>query len=238
MLRQLVVATLVALTLLPACGGPETAAPALPSGAVQAAPNDRFTDPELEVDDFVALFEGESREIALERDALVEVCGLQPGMAIADVGAGTGLFLEPFAEAVGPTGRVFAVDISTGFIRHLRERAEAAGWSQVTPVLCTERSAELEEGSVDVIFVCDTYHHFGYPADTLASLHAALVPGGRLVVVDFERIPGVSREWLLGHVRADKATFAAEIREAGFELEREVDVPGLHENYVLVFRRP
>jgi len=63
-------------------------------------------------------------------------------------------------------------------------------------------------------------------------------PGARLVVVDFERIPGVTREWLLDHVRADKQTFLEEIVAAGFEFLDEPDVEGLEENYVLRFRRP
>ena len=62
--------------------------------------------------------------------------------------------------------------------------------------------------------------------------------GGRLVVVDFERIPGVSREWILGHVRAGKETFAKEIESVGFTKRTEIEVPGLKENYFLVFTSP
>ena len=60
----------------------------------------------------------------------------------------------------------------------------------MTVVLGGERSVELPEASVDLAFVCDTYHHFEYPRSTLASLHTAIRPGGALVVVDFEREPG------------------------------------------------
>src|SRR5690606_28394541 len=97
--------------------------------------------------------------------------------------------------------------------------------------------SRLPKASIDVIFVCDTYHHFSHPESTLASLHRALRPGGRLVVVDFERIPGVSREWLLDHVRAGKEVFRAEIEAAGFVLDREVEIAGLEENYCLTFTR-
>jgi predicted methyltransferase len=71
----------------------------------------------------------------------------------------------------------------------------------------------------------------------LASLRQALVPGGRLVVVDFERIEGQSRDWVLEHVRADRATFQSEIEAAGFELVDAPVIAGLEENYVLRFRR-
>jgi predicted methyltransferase len=87
-------------------------------------------------------------------------------------------------------------------------------------------------------FVCDAYHHFvEYPA-MLASIRQALVPGGTLVVVDFDRVPGTSREWLLTHVRAGKDEVRGEIEEAGFEFLDEVDVEGFAENYLLRFRRP
>jgi hypothetical protein len=58
------------------------------------------------------------------------------------------------------------------------------------------------------------------------------------VVLDFERIPGESEDWVMGHVRAGKEVFRREIESAGFRFEREVTVEGLKENYVLRFRRP
>jgi SAM-dependent methyltransferase len=132
---------------------------------------------------------------------------------------------------------VYAVDIAPAFIEHVRQRAAAAGLSQVRPVLCDDRSTGLPRGSVDVAFVCDTYHHFEHPADTLASVHDALRPGGRLIVVDFEREPGTSRDWVLEHVRAGRADTIAEIEGAGFRFVRELPVEGLDENYVVEFAR-
>ena len=186
----------------------------------------------------MTIFEGESREIAVERAALAAAVGLAPGEEVADIGAGTGLFLEPFARAVGAEGRVFAVDISPGFVEHLDARIADEGWTNAQTVLCTERSTELQSASVDAAFVCDTYHHFEYPDHTLASLHDALRPGGRLVIVDFEREEGVSDEWVLNHVRAGKSVFRGEIEAAGFTFEEELELDGLAQNYVLVFRRP
>ena len=223
------------LVLLGAFGAPELEEP--PEAPVREGLNERFLSPELDVAEFVETFEGESREIALARDALARAVGLAPGMAVADVGAGTGLFLAPFAAAVGPGGVVYAVEISEGFASHLRARARDEGLAQVEVVLCDERDSRLPPASVDRVFVCDTYHHFTYPRTTLASLRRALRPGGRLVVVDFERIPGVSRAWTLDHVRAGKDTFRAEIEEAGFRFLEEVAGLGLEENYCLVFAR-
>lgn len=223
---------------LSACVGPfESAGESVAETSVKAGINDNFLDPGLDVEAFIERFEGESREIAAHRGAIVQALYLTPGLDVADVGSGTGLFLAPLSRGVGAEGTVYAVDISPVFVEHLRARAAEAGLANVEVVQCSERSAELAEASVDLVFICDTYHHFEYPQSTLASLHAALRPGGRLVVVDFERIPGVSRDWMLEHVRAGKEVFRAEIEAAGFEHLSEVDVEGLEENYLLVFRR-
>jgi len=75
-------------------------------------------------------------------------------------------------------------------------------------------------------------------AAALALLATALVAPGALYVVDFERIPGESPEWVLDHVRAGREVFRSEIEAAGFRSEGEVEVPGLSDNYMLRFRRP
>ena len=95
----------------------------------------------------------------------------------------------------------------------------------------------LPPKSADVIFVCDTYHHFEYPKSTLASMHRALKDDGHLIVVDFERIEGKSRDWTMGHVRAGREVFRAEIQVAGFTLAEEKKIDGFQENYFLKFRK-
>jgi len=206
--------------------------------SVRPGINERFLAQDLDVEQFVRTFEGESREIAVHHREILDAVGLQAGMSVADVGAGTGLFLAPLADAVGQQGRVFAVDISPRFVEHLEQRARDEGLAQVRVVQCAEDSVELPAASIDAALICDTYHHFEYPHSTMASLLRALRPGGRLVVVDFERIPGVSREWTLDHVRAGKQVFRAEIEAAGLRFEDEVEIQGMEENYVLRFRRP
>lgn len=206
--------------------------------SVRPGANDVFLDPDLDVDRFVSTFEGESREIAVHHEAIVDALGLRPGMDVADVGAGTGLFLRALHDATAPDGRVLAVEIAPAFVEHLAQRIELEELARAEVVLCTERSAELPSASVDVVFTSDTYHHFEYPRSTLASLHDALRPGGMLCIVDFERVPGVSRDWVLEHVRAGRAQVIAEVEAAGFRLLDAPLVPGLAENYVLRFTRP
>jgi ubiquinone/menaquinone biosynthesis C-methylase UbiE len=115
---------------------------------------------------------------------------------------------------------------------------EREGLESVRVVRSNAHSVELPVDSIDVAFVCDVYHHFEYPKAMLASLRSALRPGGALIVVDFERIPGTTRNWVIEHVRAGKPEFIGEIERAGFELEQEISVEGLSENYMLRFRAP
>ena len=181
------------------------------------------------------IFEGESRELFPARNEILAATGVRPGMRIADIGAGTGLYTRLFADATGEKGWVYAVDISTRFLEHINERSAAQ--RNVTAVLGQQDSVRLPPGSIDLAFLCDTYHHLEYPEASLQSIHEALAKGGVLVVVDFERIPGQSRDWVLGHVRAGKEVFRKEIEKAGFQFLEEKKVPGLQENYLLRFRK-
>lgn len=232
----------LAFLLLSACKSPEKVvppppAPEPPVESVKPGINKDFLDPALDPQKFVERFETESREIYTERASILAAVGLRPGQVVADIGAGTGLFTLPFAELVGRDGKVFAVDIAPAFIERIEKLCDARGLRNVEGVTCAEDDARLPAASVDVAFICDTYHHFEYPARTLASIHEALRPGAELVVIDFHRIEGVSREWCMGHVRAGQEVFAAEIAAAGFEPVPQAQIAGLKENYILRFRR-
>jgi ubiquinone/menaquinone biosynthesis C-methylase UbiE len=222
------------LPFLLALGLSACAAP--PEESVKPGINDSFLNPELDVDSYVARFEVESREIYVERKGLTAAVGLEAGMAVADIGAGTGLFEPLFADAVGETGLVYAVVISPGMIEHLQERKQNEGWENVEVVQCSEDDAGLSARSVDRVFICDTYHHFEFPRSTMSSIRSALRKGGELIIVDFERIPGVTRQWLLDHVRAGKEEVIGELQDFGFELIEEIKLPGLRENYILRLR--
>src|SRR5690606_20873214 len=83
--------------------------------------NARFLDPNLDVARWQKTFEGESREVYAARKEVIEALQLAPGQSVADIGAGTGFYLWAFADAVGPTGHVFGVEIAPRFLERLRE---------------------------------------------------------------------------------------------------------------------
>ncbi|MEP4076267.1 class I SAM-dependent methyltransferase [Haloferula sp.] len=210
-------------------------APSTGEKSVKPGINTRYLDPTLKVDDWLKRFEVESREVFHNREHILNACEIQPGMVVADIGAGTGLFTRLFSQAVGEKGWVHAVDINARFLEHIQARAAQEKQKNITTVLCPQDSVSLPPESIDLAFICDVYHHFEFPRTTLESLHRALKPGGRIIMIDFIRIEGVSSDWTLGHVRAGEEVFRQEVEEAGFRLDAKLKVPGLKDNYCLRF---
>jgi ubiquinone/menaquinone biosynthesis C-methylase UbiE len=212
------------------------AAAARPESSVRPEVNAEYLKPDLEVQAWIDRFERAGREIYDHRQAILRATGVARGNTVADVGAGTGLFTTLFAKVVGESGRVYAIDIAPAFLAHIDARIQAMGLTNVTTILGSERSVSLPEGSVDVVFLCDAYHHFQYPRSMNASLWKALRPGGTLILIDFKRVPGQSAQWVLDHVRAGQEVFTAELEDAGFRKLEEL--PLLKENYFIRFRKP
>lgn len=202
--------------------------------SVRPGINDPFKNPDLKK--YVETFEGESREVFAKRKEVVAAVGLKPGHAVADIGAGTGLYTRLFAAEVGEKGKVYAVDISEKFLEHIAKVNKEAKVANVETVVCKPHSVELKPKSIDVAFICDTYHHFEFPTRTMTSLHAALKPGGRVVVIDFRRVKGESTDWVMNHVRAGQEVFEQEILDAGFKKVKE-EKKILKENYFVVFEK-
>lgn len=180
-------------------------------------------------------FEHEGRAIYDARFRILDEMGLRPGMDVADIGAGSGLFSRLIAQRLGPTGTVYAVDISKNLVDHIAQTARDEHLVGLKPVLGDPRSPKLAPRSVDVVCIIDSYHHFEYPAEMLAGIRQALRPDGLLMLVDFKRIEGMSRDYVLKMVRAGKGTFTDEFLNAGFEVAGEI--PHLTpEQYLLKFK--
>ena len=166
-------------------------------------------------------------------DQVVKHLGLKPGEAVADIGAGSGYFTLRFAHAVGPTGKVYAVDVDQGMLDYLQGRAKKGHLANIEPVLAEPHDPKLPSASVDVIFVCDTLHHIPDRATYYPLLVRALRPGGRLVNIDFDKKPlplGPPLE-----MKIAKEDMIEEVKPAGFHVLKEFDF--LPYQYFLIFGR-
>jgi ubiquinone/menaquinone biosynthesis C-methylase UbiE len=142
----------------------------------------------------------------LERDGqfvpperVFDALGFEPGMAIADIGAGEGYFSLPFAQRLGPDGQLWAEDIFPGFLDFIAWRAEDLGLDNVHTVLGAPTDVMLPEASMDRVFVCEVYKYVSTNAQRgdaahleatvrpfATSLRRALKDDGRLVFVEHD----------------------------------------------------
>jgi ubiquinone/menaquinone biosynthesis C-methylase UbiE len=185
--------------------------------------------------DWVTTFENPGREVFDRRQQVLEALALKPGMDVADIGAGTGFYSLLFASTVGPEGRVYAVDITEDFVSNIARRATINGLTNVHTILSTATDVKLKNGSIDLAFVCDTYHHFEYPQTMLASIRKALRKGGELVIIDYRVQAGIASPWVMSHVRASRQTVISEVEMAGFRLVEDLDM--LTQNFFLRFKK-
>jgi len=168
---------------------------------------------------YLARLEGEDRIAWQKPDEVVRALGLRPGAIACDIGVGPGYFALRLARAVGPRGRVYAIDVEPRMIAVLRERLRGAGLGNVRPILARGGKPALPPRRCDVILVVNTFHHFPDGPATLRALARRLAPGGRIVNVDFHK-----RDLPVGppiEHKVSREDFIAAAREAGLELAAE-----------------
>jgi ubiquinone/menaquinone biosynthesis C-methylase UbiE/phosphohistidine phosphatase SixA len=182
---------------------------------------------------YIAMLEDPQRDAWQRPAQVVSALRLREGDSVADVGAGSGYFTLRLAGAVGAGGRVHAVDISRDMLSHLEQRVRAAGVPNVDLILAKPDDPLLAPGSVDLVFICDTWHHIDDRVRYLATLTRALKPGARVAIVDF-----YPRELPVGpppSMKLSRDQVVGEFAAAGFHVAEEHDF--LDYQYFLVFAR-
>jgi len=161
-------------------------------------------------EEWIKTLEGPARVASLKIDEVVAALQLKPGQSLADIGAGPGVFEVPLAKAVGPSGRVFAVEIDAGFFPEIKKRADEAGVKNVQTVLGKFTDPALP-ANVDMALFHDVLHHVEDRAGYLKTLARYLTPSGRIAVIDYEGSAGphkgqpelqVTREQLASWMKA------------------------------------
>ncbi|MBW2316643.1 MAG: class I SAM-dependent methyltransferase [Deltaproteobacteria bacterium] len=170
----------------------------------------------------VAGYEGDDRESWQQIDRVIETLGLSAGQQVADIGSGSGYFTRHLAPAVAPGGRVFAVDVDPEMNAYLEARLAEEGIENVTVVLAEPGDPGLVEGSIDLVFTSNTYHHLPNQRAYFAGLRPYLAPGARLAVVEYEPSKAGWFARTFGHA-TPKAQIVAAIVAAGYRLEADHD---------------
>lgn len=165
--------------------------------------------------------ERSAREKEEAPEAALQAIGIQKGMIVADIGAGTGYFSIRIARRVGPTGKVYANDIQPEMLERLREKSEHDGITNIETVLGSEADPKLPAGKMDLVILVDVYHELSQPQAMLERIRASLKPDGRLILLEYRKedptIP----------IRPDHKMSIPEVRtevEAeGFKLDKVLD---------------
>jgi ubiquinone/menaquinone biosynthesis C-methylase UbiE len=168
-----------------------------------------------------------SRDVWQQPKTVIQALSIAPGSRVADLGAGGGYFTWRLAEAVGPEGKVYAVDVDETALRLIEQERAQRGVAHVELVRATPTDARLPVAGVDLIFTCNTYHHLPDRTAYFQSLARALRPGGRIAVIEYK-----DSGWLAGH-STPKETVLHEMEAAGYRLIREFDF--LPKQHFLVF---
>ena len=172
-----------------------------------------------------AYLDSEERRAYLDPTRILKAFRLRPGMRIADIGSGTGFFAIPAAEIVGPTGRVYAGDLSPEMLEDLRTKLQRARTGNLEALRSTEDRVPLPDASVDFAFLACVLHELDGPG-TLLEARRVLTPAGRLGVVDWKKEDSEFGPPKAHRLDEDEAR--AVVSDAGFDPTRTFDAGEHH----------
>lgn len=161
-----------------------------------------------------------SRDTWQKPKDVVEQLAIAPGSRVADLGAGGGYFTWYLADAVGSQGTVFAVDIDDTGLDLIAKEIQSRGIMNVKTVRADPNDAKLPE-PVDLVFICDTYHHMTDRVAYFQKLALSLTTNGRVAILDFH--PHGFFSGFLGHGTA-KEDVRREMEAAGYRHEGDFKV--------------
>jgi ubiquinone/menaquinone biosynthesis C-methylase UbiE len=145
-------------------------------------------------------------------DEIISALGLKPGMGVADLGAGGGYFTLRFARAVGKEGKVYAVDIREDLLEIIRDAVSKSRLDNVVYVCAREDDSMLPEGSADLIFVRNVFHHLPDQEKYFRNIRPKLRPGGRIAIIEYKK-----GSYYAGHETPEE-TVIASMKKAGYAL--------------------
>jgi len=181
-----------------------------------------------------AWLERPDRQQEERTDLLIENLPIGPGDRVADIGAGTGYFSLPMARMVGATGTVYAVDIQPEMLAMIEARADREGKTNIELVLATETDPGLTRESIDMALFVDAYHEFEWPREVMSAIYESLVPGGKVVLIEYraeDRSVAIRKLHKMTERQARK-----EMQAAGLVFVENLDF--LPQQHFLIFAKP
>ena len=180
--------------------------------------------------EYARFLETRERVERMEVSRVVEALALKPGQLVVDLGSGSGLFTRALARAVGPSGIAYAVDIDPALLKIVESSAARSGIKNLTTVLAAPDDPKLPQ-PVDLIFICDTFHHLPDKPTYAKTLFRYLKPGGRVAVIDF------SNDWPGGHdaMRYSPDDLEKWMTGAGFTRDQSFDFP--KNSFYIVYKK-
>jgi arsenite methyltransferase len=167
---------------------------------------------------YIAMLEHKDRDEFQKPEKVMEAMALKPGERVAEIGAGSGYFTIRIAKTVGPTGLVWAIDIEQEMLDYIEKRAVEEKIKNIRLKLVPEDNPQLPNKGVDTIIIIHTYPYIRKRIDYVKKLRAALVPGGRIVIIDYVPKSWEERPWgPLPHQQVPRSTVDSEMTEAGFK---------------------
>jgi len=167
------------------------------------------------------------RDAIEEPERVMEATGVEPGMAIGEIGAGGGYFTFWLARGVGGTGKVYANDIDRSALASLERRRDREGVANIETVLGTVEDPRLPAGALDMVFMVNSFHDLERPVELLANLLPSLKPGGTVVIMDRDRDRAGDRHFLT------RAQVEEIVGRSVFEIVRVETFLRYHNLYIL-----
>jgi ubiquinone/menaquinone biosynthesis C-methylase UbiE len=150
---------------------------------------------------------------------------IKVGGAAVDIGCGPGYWTIPMAKLIGPSGRVYAVDLEGAMLATLRTRLEMVRDLDIQVLRSTEDRLPLPARSVDFAFLACVLHELEGPG-TLREAARVLRPGGILGIVEWKKIRQL--EGPPYRHRLSPAQAAKVLGEGGFDADARFEAGPYH----------